>query len=95
MLVSNTPDCGNNTAGTSADTGNPNQCRYIYGEGHEGEPAEVDIKSMQFVCYGDGIANVTEYPPIEGVGAGSKKGAGSWKTMMGRVVVLVLLMVGV
>lgn len=51
---------------------------------------EVDIKSYQFVCYGEGVANVSEYPPVEG-GVGIV-GRAPWKGGVLGCVVLGLLM---
>jgi hypothetical protein len=67
ILVSNQVNCGNNTVGTGADTGLTGQCRFI----EEEEGKAVDIKSVQFVCYGNGVANISDALPSVGEGMGS------------------------
>ena len=64
LVVSNQPDCKNSTAGTDADSGELGKCQ-AYSTG-------ADIGSIEFICYGSGIApaapttTISDASPVAG-----------------------------
>ncbi|KAJ9613949.1 hypothetical protein H2200_002085 [Cladophialophora chaetospira] len=51
LVVSDQPNCNNSTVGTEADSGQLDKCQ-AYSSG-------ADIGSVEFICYGSGIAPVS------------------------------------